>query len=309
MEFRKSVMYPVAKDQMTPEQVEADRRAGWYSAAGMTPEGVRGEPGAERERLTEMIGSAGGALNFGGPLARTANKKTLVASIEAEAKGATPKQIWDATGWFRGVDGRWRFELPGREHVQIKDVIPNRESQGYQAQWKLPAFYQDPELYAAYPELAGAGKSAAPRVVLERSFSGPSGGTSSQMGAEIVARAGNKEELGEILRHEIQHQIQAKEGFTPGGSALDLARQEPLLYRTPRRSFDLYERLAGEVEARNAALRGDPLTPPQNRLVVPPWITEDVPRQQQLLAEVVRRRLYNRARARSLGVSSKDTLP
>lgn len=55
----------------------------------------------------------GAAMNamFLGAGARTANKAALKAAEEMAAKGATRDAIWNETGWFKGVDGKWRFEI------------------------------------------------------------------------------------------------------------------------------------------------------------------------------------------------------
>src|SRR5262249_17511373 len=53
---------------------------------------------------------------FGGPMAKTANLSLLRKARDMEA-GASPTwtqghTIFDETGWFRGADGKWRFEIP-----------------------------------------------------------------------------------------------------------------------------------------------------------------------------------------------------
>jgi len=67
------------------------------------------------------------------------------------------------------------------------------------------------------------------------------------------------------LVHEVQHAVQQIEGFARGGSGEE----------------DGYSRFAGEVEARNAARRE--AMSPEERAATPPWATEDVPEDRQII--------------------------
>ena len=48
---------------------------------------------------------------FAGVNAKTADKVALARAQNMEADGAGRDAIWDETGWFKGVDGKWRFEI------------------------------------------------------------------------------------------------------------------------------------------------------------------------------------------------------
>ena len=69
----------------------------------------------------------------------------------------------------------------------------------------------------------------------------------------------------EKLRHEIQHAIQDSEVFATGGMVNDRN----------------YERIAGEVEARNSSRREN--MTPEERAETPPWETEDVSEERQIV--------------------------
>jgi len=49
---------------------------------------------------------------FGGQLAKTADLAALEKAQTMAAIGHSKGEIFDATGWFTGVDGKWRFEIP-----------------------------------------------------------------------------------------------------------------------------------------------------------------------------------------------------
>ncbi len=61
------------------------------------------ETTAETGRGTQML--------FAGENARTANMQTLNRAQALEAGGAAAEDIHRETGWFRGMDGKWRFEI------------------------------------------------------------------------------------------------------------------------------------------------------------------------------------------------------
>ena len=48
---------------------------------------------------------------FAGPMAKTADHQALARAQEMAGQGATRDAIWRDTGWFQGVDGKWRFEI------------------------------------------------------------------------------------------------------------------------------------------------------------------------------------------------------
>ena len=100
---------------------------------------------------------------------------------------------------------------------------------------RLSDFYDAPELYAAYPELADISVRFQDRYGEGNGSYSPSGRTIS-LDTHLRGDAAKT-----VLVHEIQHAIQNIEGFASGG---DL-----------RKGGERYHRLAGEAEARNAGRR------------------------------------------------------
>ena len=49
---------------------------------------------------------------FAGQEARNADLGALALARQAEAQGLPNKQIWENTGWFKDVDGHWKWEIP-----------------------------------------------------------------------------------------------------------------------------------------------------------------------------------------------------
>ncbi|MBQ2390920.1 MAG: hypothetical protein II306_04045, partial [Clostridia bacterium] len=86
-----------------------------------------------KNNLTEQNG--GVEFSFAGQKSRTANYSKLDEAIKMEDVGkATSEEIRQQTGWFRGYDGKWRFEISDRDmdfningHFTNPDVIRHRE--------------------------------------------------------------------------------------------------------------------------------------------------------------------------------------
>lgn len=53
----------------------------------------------------------GTRASMAGPKAKTASSKSLTLAEAMEEDGASREEIWRKTGWIRGADGQWRFEV------------------------------------------------------------------------------------------------------------------------------------------------------------------------------------------------------
>lgn len=84
-----------------------------------------------------------------GERAMTANMAKLKEAKEMLAKDADMKTIYQKTGWHRGADGKWRFEIP--DNLDKIDAAKFPE-EGYAI--PLGEIYTNPKLYEAYPWLA-----------------------------------------------------------------------------------------------------------------------------------------------------------
>ena len=134
----------------------------------------------------------------------------LSVAKKMDEANAEPKKILQATGWEKGTDGKWRYEVD--DNMQFTDAF-NRLGLG--GTLKLSEAVNAPELFEAYPELSDLTiKSGSPLFDITRS----SQGWFNPETNEIVITPYAKEKL-ETLMHEIQHWIQAKEGFAQGGNA------------------------------------------------------------------------------------------
>lgn len=79
---------------------------------------------------------------FGGTMAKTANHYQLRRAVEREDAGVSPESIFRDTGWFRGVDDKWRFEIPDSE-VKVDLGPMNVRDEAYSAYMEYRADRRD----------------------------------------------------------------------------------------------------------------------------------------------------------------------
>jgi hypothetical protein len=140
--------------------------------------------------------------------------------------GEDSDTIRQATGWFIGPD-----QLPRRE---IPDNPENMALPEDEQQTTLSKLWGNPDLFRLYPQLAN-------RVVRTANLGRNRLGTNSpqaitlgldaEQGGDVTAdRLKNYSEMQQTLAHEVQHDVQFEEGFTPGTNEEDAARRLPEQY-------------------------------------------------------------------------------
>lgn len=163
--------------------------------------------------------AADGTLgSFAGVKSRTINKKLLEEANMMREDGATADQIWNSTGFFKGADGRWRYEIPDH-NMKIKRKIPTSDqirnlSPIYvkanflapHTEYKLSEVIDHPELFKAYPQLKDVDVKFDPRF---------SGAQADKSNGTITLGTAN--DPGTLL-HEVQHMVQFLEKFNAGGA-------------------------------------------------------------------------------------------
>jgi hypothetical protein len=214
---------------------------------------------------------AGSVGMFAGPKALTADRNMLDMAQEMAAKGVPREEIWPATGWYRGVDGNWKHEIPD---TGLR-VIPGTGA-GISG---MDSVIQHPALAAAYPQFKN--------MVSDVKLVGKNPGGLFDGGVNV--RATDPNMMRWVTAHELQHPIQQIEGFESGTGMRGYA-EEARKILGPGASDDAvrglthiaYMRNAAEVEARNVEARL--WMTPQERMAKPPWLTQDVPDELQTLS-------------------------
>lgn len=222
----------------------------------------------------------GAAGIFGGRLAKTADQSALKRAEDMAAKGAPREDIWNQTGWFKGVDGKWRFEIDdsGAAMKYPAGDLAGEVAKVMGVTGGMGDIFSHPNAYAAYPDTAAIPGD----IGLFRKgtyYVSPSKGKE-----QISVNAKDAERVPHTL-HEFQHAIQDREGFGRGASVAGLRQQ--LQGRVPDNwlrddvLMRAYARTAGEVESRAVESRAK-LTADERR-ARPPWLDYDVPENQQIV--------------------------
>lgn len=269
--------------QKTAAATQAFREGRWKDAAMNYGSGMLDTANAGLQAIPE-VGPAMGAMAklamFLGPSAKTADHAALQAAQKLANNGVDAQRIWDQTGWFQGADKKWRFEVPDNaSSFRAAEVAPAPDVGGGAVQSGMREAFDHPALYEAYPQIGNR------RLVMTDGNDGAhfAGGEThvglrnldpedvQEMGTGAIYGMSDDAKGGAVrsqLLHELQHAIQDKEQFAIGANSVDAG-------------WDAYKRMAGEVEARNVQRRLG-MTPEQRR-VQPPWATEDIPRDQQII--------------------------
>lgn len=241
---------------------------------------------------------------FAGERAKTADLAALAKAKEMTASGLDRAKVWHDTGWFQGVDGKWRFEID--DSKSYGDLSAAR-AEGFAPNTTVPLDHVlgHKGLYAAYPDLENTG-------IRYRDFPDgydDVGGSYARKTDEIVLNSryrdfANDGVMHSFMLHEAQHRAQAKEGYARGGNYMqftpeEIAAERARLMAVPEGNgwtsvgntsgdmsdrevgHSLYRRLAGEAEARLVQKRMD-MTPDERR-ARPPWLDYDVPESQQIV--------------------------
>ena len=195
-------------------------------------------------------------FSYAGEKAENADKAALNTAKEMEKNGADAETIRQKTGWFRGADGKWRWEIDdsGTETDTKWNFLRNPDAKRYNELFEKAYLYDTAtaedlnELQILDKNLKGVRKSplyldeivrhdklfeAYPALrdvkVRFEANTGNAEGAYHDGFNEIVLRAGLKlepEKLKDTLIHEIQHAIQSTEGFSGGSSPEYWARRD-----------------------------------------------------------------------------------
>ncbi|MBD9049816.1 LPD23 domain-containing protein [Ruminococcus sp.] len=222
--------------------------------------------------------------SMGGLKAETADKSALEKAMEIEKDGTDSEKIRKETGWFKGYDGKWRFEIDNSELEFKTDIEKNRAAAielakmkvksaeleekiandtatkaeeneyynldekmiEYRKGVKLSDVINHPKLFEAYPQLKN--------VDVYYEISSVNRGVYSSNGNVIMLNPMHTiDEQKEAIIHEIQHAIQGIENFA-NGSNLEYWKN---LGYSDEEAMAMYYNTAGEREARDVSARRD----------------------------------------------------
>lgn len=146
---------------------------------------------------------------FAGWRAATANMDTLQLAKEMERAGKDRGFIWQHSGWARGLDGEWRFEIPSED---LRVIRPLNQVARRKTAITVAEVIDWPSLFAAYPHLENIEIEFTSDKTEGGSYWHRDGGNA----VIFITRGHNSAALLSVLRHELQHAIQRFEGFADG---------------------------------------------------------------------------------------------
>jgi len=146
---------------------------------------------------------------FAGENAETADKVKLAEAQKMESEGKAADEIYKATGWFKGLDNRWRFEIPDN----LNDIdVSGLEKLG---EMQLARVYYNEALLDAYPQLREV------KIKVDDNLGEKTSGETSWEKRIIRlnrSELNDKNEAAKTIVHEVQHLIQDIEEHAAGGS-------------------------------------------------------------------------------------------
>lgn len=179
---------------------------------------MEGDAAARRSVLAWMRSADMGAVAvdkakgrmfaLAGEKAQTANLDALARAKELEASGMDRDNIWTLTGWGRGADGKWRFEIDDSDAGFSARQSVRRES------GQMDQRFEHPDLYEAYPALRALD------LVWDRNMDARTqlGGFDPNTGVVTLAANTPSQMTLPVMLHELQHGVQEMERFARGGS-------------------------------------------------------------------------------------------
>lgn len=147
-------------------------------------------------------------FSYAGRDARNADLEALHEAERYEMQNVDAETIRQKTGWFRGADGKWRWEI---DDSGMKLRTDAADISNYTT---LGELVDAPALFATYPDMKDMS------VTFHNLERGQLGGyhrtfDSIELSRELKQKP---EALLNSLIHEVQHAIQRREGFTPGAN-------------------------------------------------------------------------------------------
>lgn len=193
---------------------------------------------------------------------------------ELEAKGVSPLDIKLQTGWERGADKMWKYEIGDAKIKKsiINEIIGTQEEmfeefeiseeeaeEKYTLEYKLKDFIgATGDLFKKYPEAKDINIKITPlNPYSDSTQTGNFDVKTNTITLNLIAEdpsSINIDDLTGTLNHEIQHFIQLKENFGFGGNS-DMFVIDDNSSSAPTTMWNLYQHLAGETEARNVQKR------------------------------------------------------
>jgi hypothetical protein len=180
--------------------------------------------GKEGEEIKLSIIGEKGATELDKFQESTRRLDNLDVARKMEKRGSEKRNIRITTGWERGADGKWRYEILDSE-IDLSKLKKSKEGNYYSTldyNLKLEDYptlddvlKNSNELFIAYPQLKNTKLLIS---IIDNIAAIIHRGSYSQKENAIKIFANNIQDANSTLLHEIQHAIQHIEGFSKGGN-------------------------------------------------------------------------------------------
>lgn len=177
---------------------------------------VMGMPEDVKQRNMARAMDVGLAGMMAGPGAKTADLTALKQAQAMESSGVPREAIWSKTGWFKGPEGKWKFEIDdSKAAMESGGKFFGHKGGG----GKISDVLEHKPLLDAYPNVG--------KISAKYNFEAPyQGGAFYENGNYLTVESPKGlADSKTVTLHEIQHAIQRKEGFAKGGSADQMERE------------------------------------------------------------------------------------
>jgi len=202
--------YDEKASRFNREAENALSQSGQESKNALQAEGTQGaaEQGRETAAATERRRGPPERFSYAGRDAGNADLEALHEAERYEMQGVDAETIRQKTGWFRGADGKWRWEI---DDSGMKLRTDAADISNYTT---LGELVDAPALFATYPNMKDMD------VTFHNLERGQLGGYNRRFDSIELSRdlKNRPEALLNSLIHEVQHAIQQREGFTPGAN-------------------------------------------------------------------------------------------
>ena len=184
-----------------------------------------------------------GAANLDKAEEATIRLDNLAVARQMEEAGKDAKAIKLATGWERGADKLWRYEVSDDFDItELENRLQESLNDGLSKAWGIVYPSDLGELTKAYPDfnvdiMVWVGEEFENTGEYSPATEGDE--TTFGKSASIEVKAKTVADIKDVFVHEIQHAIQEKEGFAEGGSV-----------------FGLKDKLSSELDKRVARIKG-----------------------------------------------------
>ena len=203
--------------QLATNQAALDSAIGSWNktdfATGQPNPNYRPEAMAE---LTQLMPNMAGMMI--GPSSALWNKENAFNAAKMLKQGASPEEVWKATGTAKGLDNAFRQEISDEPALlkgmgSFGEIYEHRKAMHGVTTPTVEEVMRHPELFESYPQLKGIQVHLLPESSRNKASYSPMEGIIS-----VHPKLTSEQATSSIL-HELQHGIQETEGWNKGADA------------------------------------------------------------------------------------------